>query len=87
MSAKEVAAWMLEELQRVRFLHQETVVYQISEIFGEEFTYVNNNGNLAIDKKVLAEFRKLTDDTVIWEKGERVWRFREDYDEVGRQQI
>jgi hypothetical protein len=86
VTPKEVAEWMLEELKRVNFLYQDTVVYQISEKFGEEYTYTNQNGNLAIDRVVLKEFRKLTGDTVIWERGERLWRFREDYDEEGRRQ-
>jgi len=86
MTFEKVAEWMLSELQRVDQLYQETVVYEISEKFGEEFTYINEGGNLAINKKVLQEFRKLTKDTVIWDRGERYWRFREDYDEEGRQQ-
>ncbi|WP_404999754.1 DUF6953 family protein, partial [Escherichia coli] len=42
--------------------------------FGDTFVYLNANGNLSIDKKVLAKFRKLTNDTVIWERGEKAWR-------------
>ncbi len=77
---------MLEELKREKYLHQQTVVYDIESKFGEEFTYVNENGNLAIDRRVLKEFRNLTGDNVVWERGERLWRFREDYDEDGRRQ-
>lgn len=82
----QVAQWMLSELKRVKYLHQETAVHDLSSKFGEEFTYYNDNGNPAIDKKVLAAFRKLTGDSVIWERGERMWRFREKHDELGRRQ-
>ena len=82
----DVAQWMLDELKRVKYLYQETVVYDISSKFGEDFTYYSDNGNPAIGKKVLAAFKKLTGDSVIWERGERMWRFREKYDEPGRQQ-
>jgi hypothetical protein len=82
----QVAQWMLDELKRVKYLYQETVVYDISSKFGEQFTYYNDSGNPAIDKKVLSAFRKLTGDVVIWERGQRMWRFRENYDEPGRQQ-
>lgn len=82
----DVAEWMLSELQLVKFLYQETVVYDIQSNFGEDFTYYNDSGNLAIGKKVLAAFKKLTGDSVIWERGERMWRFREKHDEPGRQQ-
>jgi len=83
---EQVAQWMLSELKRVKYLYQETVVYDIASQFGKQFNYYNDNGNPAIDKKVLAAFRKLTGDTVIWERGERMWRFREKHDEPGRQQ-
>ncbi|HYD81282.1 MAG TPA: hypothetical protein VEC06_15860 [Paucimonas sp.] len=82
----DVAKWMLSELQREKYLYQETVVYDIASKFGEEFTYCNDNGNPAIGKKVLSAFKKLTGDSVIWERGERMWRFREEYDDPGRQQ-
>jgi hypothetical protein len=85
-TAADVAAWMLTELESTTFLYQEVIVYQISAKFGSQFVYYNNNGNAAIDKGVLKEFRKLTGDKVVWERGERYWRKRADYDQPGRQQ-
>lgn len=85
-SAKDVAEWMLEAVRREEYLYQNVVVYEIAEKFGEEFTYTNNNGNLAIDSRVLNEFRKLTGDTVVWERGQRLWRSREEHDDPGRRQ-
>jgi hypothetical protein len=84
---KEVAEWMLTELRRTKYLYQDTVVYDIANKFGNEFTYINENGNLAIDKQVLRAFRKLTENSVVWERGERLWRMREDYDPQGRRQV
>ena len=83
---REVADWMLEQLKRDDTLHQESAVGDIEDEFGDEFVYENENGNLAISKPVLAEFRKLTGRTVIWSRSERLWRFRERHDEPGRQQ-
>ena len=82
----DVAQWMKSELENTNWLYQETVVYKIKELFGDTFVYLNANGNLSIDKKVLAKFRKLTNDTVIWERGEKAWRKRKGYDAPGRQQ-
>ena len=82
----DVAQWMKSELENTNWLYQETVVYKIKELFGDTFVYLNANGNLSIDKKVLAKFRKLTNDTVIWERGEKAWRKRQGYDAPGRQQ-
>ena len=85
-SPEQVAAWMLAELQRTDYLYQETIVYEIDSKFGPGFTQANQNGNLGIDRKVLAAFKKITGDSVIWERGQRLWRKRLEYDEPGRQQ-
>ena len=81
-----VAQWMLEELHRVKYLYQQDAVFAIETKFGGPFFYINEAGNPAIDKKVLSAFKKMTGDTVVWERGERVWRMREEYDTQGRQQ-
>jgi hypothetical protein len=86
MNPEQIAAWMVQELERVNFLDQETAVYHIASKFGEEFTYINENGNMAIRRDVLAAFRKLSGDAVVWERGERMWRKREPHDEPTRQQ-
>lgn len=82
----DVARWMVEELRRGKYLYQETVVDDIQSKFGADFVYINENGNLAISKKVLSSFKQITSNTVIWERGQRLWRFREKHDEPGRQQ-
>lgn len=81
-----IAAWMLHELERQQFLYQQTVVYEIAERFGDEFVYYNNHGNLAIDRRVLKEFRDLTGDSVVWDRSERLWRKRAAHDMAGREQ-
>ena len=47
---------------------------KIEQTCGEEHVYTNKNGNFAISKDVLKEFRKLTEGKVKWERGERAWR-------------
>jgi len=84
-TARDVAQFMAEELARVSFLHQETVVGLIIMKFGREWTGINANGNSSINKDVLTAFNKLTPDAV-WERGERMWRPRQPYDKPGRQQ-
>lgn len=80
-TAKDVANFIVHRLTEDEILYQEVVVYEIQEKFGDEFVYINQNGNPAIDRKVLAEFRKLTEGKVVWSRGERYWRFKEDYDD------
>ena len=86
-NAADVAQWMCGELQRQRgVLYQDEAASQIVERFGDDpFTYINEHGNLAIDRGVLAAFRTLTKGSVVWDRSERLWRWREDYDPPGRQ--
>jgi hypothetical protein len=94
-SAADVAKRMLELLEdsdtgptmppKSKELDQQDAVNMIRKEFGEEFLYENANGNVAIDNRVLAEFRKLTKDTVVWEKS-GYWRKRTPRDPVGKRQ-
>src|SRR2546428_127817 len=87
-TAAAVADWMLKELEKQDgVLHQEDAASQIADLFGERFTYESEEtGNACIDKQVLAAFRRLTGDEVVWIRGEKVWRQRELGDEPGRKQ-
>lgn len=85
-TAKDVAQWMFDEVRRRNVLEQETAAHQIRMKFGKEFTYENENGNWAINKDVLAAFRKLTGDSIVWDRGSREWRKRHQSDQPGRQQ-
>ena len=73
---------MLEQLETETYIYQKTVVFEIEETFGRQFTYDNPKGNL----DVLCAFGKLTKDSVVWEKGNCCWRKRVPGDEPGRQQ-
>jgi hypothetical protein len=76
---------MFAELERERYLYQEVAAAEIVDRFGQDFVYDNNLGNLGIGRDVLSEFRKLTEKTVVWERSERAWRFRDEADPSSRQ--
>jgi hypothetical protein len=76
---------MENRLNQDGFLYQEDAVYEIEQKFGSAHVYENENGNPAISRKVLNEFRKRTQKNVVWERGERMWRRRESGDAPGRQ--
>ncbi len=82
----EVAEWMANEVRSKGELYQQDAVDAIERLFGADHVYDNENGNPAISKPVLAAFRKLTESDVIWIRGERYWRRREQADEPGRRQ-
>lgn len=85
-TAIDVAEYMVKRLDEVSWLYQEQIVYEIQGKFGEPFVYFNANGNLAIGKDVLKEFKRLTGDDIVWERGPRLWRRRLPYDTEGRRQ-
>jgi hypothetical protein len=69
-----VARWMADCLIAAPFLYQDTAVREIHGQFGGEFVYRNRRGNLVISRRVLQEFRKMTEGRVVWERGRRRWR-------------
>lgn len=82
----EIANWILAKVRTSDEVFQEELVYEIQETFGDEFVYENENGNLAINRKVLNAFTKVSGDEIVWERGTRLWRLRQPGDEPGRQQ-
>ena len=86
-TAENVADWMLKELEKQDgILYQTEAAPHIADLFGEHFIYENDSGNACIDKRVLAAFRTLTGNSVVWSRGERLWRRRESGDEGTRRQ-
>ena len=85
-TVREVAEWMFSHFETSKYLYQESIVCKIKEKFGRDFVYTNENGNYAIGKDVLKEFRKLSEGKVVWERGDRAWRkLRENETYKGRQ--
>ena len=61
-------------------------VEAILERFGAGYVYENHHGHMAINAEVLAAFRELTGDRVVWSRGGKYWRLRDEDDEPGRGQ-
>lgn len=81
---QQAAAWMHEQVDEHGTLYQDEAAAEIMERFGEECTYQNEHGNLAISREVLKQFRAATEGSVVWDAAERMWRRREQYDSGGR---
>jgi len=83
---KDVAQWLFDTVLDKKHLEQEVAVYNIKDEFGDDFVYTNDNGNLAIEKKVLNAFNKLSGDKVVWSRGEKAWMPRQKFHSPDRQQ-
>lgn len=71
---KTVAEFMINEIIEKKYAYQEYLVHDIRTKFGDEFVYENENGNLAISKNVLKEFKKLKEENGIeWDRSDKSW--------------
>ena len=80
-SSIDVATFMLEQIKKFKILYQQVVVQEIHEKFGDDFVYLNKNQNLAINVEVLAEFRKITKNEIVWSRSGRCWEYKDDLDD------
>ena len=85
MKASEAAQWMLKRLKEEGCLYQDDTIDFLTRCGEKELIQENNNGNEVLAKSVLAEFRKLTPEDVVWVKADRYWRYRVPEDEPGRE--
>ena len=91
ITPKQVAEWMIAQLEVEEELYQQKTALHIQEMFGEEFTTLDANGDLGISRKVLYQFKKLSGDTIVWVavQGDWTagfWRKRLTQDNEGRRQ-
>ena len=83
---KSVAEWMLSLVEEQGELTQNNAYYMINKQFGTGFTTVSSNGSPSIKGSVLSAFKRISEDTIVWERGDKKWRKREFYDAPGRDQ-
>ena len=85
MEAKEVASWMLSQVEKHGCIYQDDVVDYLVKAGAEELLRENTDGNLVVGLKVLEAFKGITETAVVWVKPERYWRWRVAEDETGRE--
>ncbi|WP_159820008.1 hypothetical protein [Cyanobium sp. Copco_Reservoir_LC18] len=80
LTAKDVAEWMLKEVETKGELFQKDAAWHIRRNVGKRFIYLNENHNPAISREVLKEFLLISMKTVVWNRRERYWRVRQPND-------
>lgn len=85
MTAAEIADWMLGEFETRRTLYQSRVANFVRQ-HNPDLVYRNKQRNWALDKSILAAFRKITSDDVVWSRSQQLWRKRTERDKPGRMQ-
>lgn len=76
---------MLSNLKKDGYLYQEDVVDFLVKQDQMDFLKDNTDGNLVLKLNVNSEFKKLTEENVVWVKPDRYWRYRVAEDEPGRE--
>jgi hypothetical protein len=84
MEVKEVAEWMVSQIDIHGCLYQDDVVDHIVKGKSEGLLRDNADGNLVLGRHLLNEFKKITETTVVWVRPDRYWRWRVREDEAGR---
>ncbi|MBB6673561.1 DUF6953 family protein [Cohnella nanjingensis] len=72
-TAQDVAAWMVKEIEFRAKLSQSDAVAYIRERFGERFVFVNERGNVSLEREVVKAFRKLHAGRVAWDRDGFFW--------------
>lgn len=75
---------MTAQVERNGCLYQDDAADYLFKHFGKAFAHENDTGGMSIAKSVLAEFRAMTEKTVVWDRSEKCWRRRERGDGSGR---
>lgn len=73
VTAQEVAEWMVQEIRFTGNLYQAAAIDYVKANFGEQFVYVNENGNVSLDKEVKKAFRKLHRGRIAWDRDSFQW--------------
>lgn len=76
---------MCSELEKHGCIYQDDVVDYLVKSKAETLLRENSDGNLVVGREVLDAFKKATEETVVWVKPDRYWRFRVAEDEPGRE--
>lgn len=73
VTAQEVAEWMVKEIRFTGTLHQTAAIEYVKANFGEQFVFVNENGNASLSKEVKKAFRKLHGGRIAWDRDGFLW--------------
>lgn len=74
---QKIAEWLYNRIVEDEVLYQSQAVEEIEDEFGEKYVYENENGNLAIHKKILEAFRVLNKGEIIWQRKDYRWAYIE----------
>ncbi|MDQ0089379.1 hypothetical protein J2T12_002791 [Paenibacillus anaericanus] len=69
----DVAEWMVNEIKFKGILSQSDAIAYVKSHFGDEFVFVNEQGNSSLSKEVKKAFRKLHAGKIAWDRDGFFW--------------
>jgi hypothetical protein len=73
VTAQHVAEWMVEEIRFKGNLYQTDAIEYVKTNFGDQFVFINENGNASLSKEVKKAFRKLHGGRIAWDRDSFMW--------------
>ncbi|WP_442956093.1 DUF6953 family protein [Paenibacillus sp. MMO-177] len=70
---QQIAEWMVNEIKFRGMLRQEEAIEHVKQHFGEQYIFVNENGNASLEKEVKKAFRKLHKGRIAWDRDGFFW--------------
>ena len=85
-TVRDVARWMLDQVKATGFLFEDEAAFAIERKFGKEFLRDDEEERRGMVPRVLSAFKELAGESVVWQRGDQLWRLREADDLPGWQQ-
>ncbi|TCM89090.1 hypothetical protein EV294_11331 [Paenibacillus sp. BK033] len=70
---QQIAEWMVNEIKFRGMMRQEEAIEHVKRHFGEQYIFVNENGNVSLEKEVKKAFRKLHKGRIAWDRDGFFW--------------
>lgn len=70
---QRIAEWMVNEIKFRGMLRQEEAIEHVKQHFGEQYIFVNENGNASLEKEVKKAFRKQHRGRIAWDRDGFFW--------------
>lgn len=75
---KEIAQWLNDEIMRKGDLYQYDAAKMIKGLFGDEYVFISESGNLRINEQVLRVFNKIKGLDISYDKIDHFWHRKTD---------
>jgi hypothetical protein len=69
----QIAEWMINEIKFRGMLRQEEAIEHVKQHFGDQYVFVNEKGNVSLEKEVKKAFRKQHGGRIAWDRDGFFW--------------